>query len=61
MIPIRGRGDGRWPAPGWDSAYDWTGFIPFDELPWILDPPSGMIVTANQAVVGPELSLPPDR
>jgi penicillin amidase len=54
LIPIRGRGDGSVPAPGWDSSYDWTGFIPFDALPWVLDPPSGMVVTANQAVVGPD-------
>jgi penicillin amidase len=45
--------DGTWPQPGWDSRYDWAGFIPFDELPWVLDPPNGMIVTANQAVVRP--------
>ncbi|MBX6722061.1 MAG: penicillin acylase family protein, partial [Dactylosporangium sp.] len=41
-------------APGWDSAYDWTGYIPFDELPWVYNPPRGYIVTANQAVIGPQ-------
>src|SRR4029453_13317233 len=40
-IPWRGKGDGRWPAPGWDPAYDWTGFIPFAELPNVLNPPNG--------------------
>ena len=53
-IPIRGAGDGRWPAPGWDPAFDWAGYIPFDELPWVLDPPEGFIVSANQAVTGPD-------
>ena len=53
-IPIRGKGDGRWPAPGWDAAYDWTGFIPFTALPNVLNPPDGEIVTANQAVIGPQ-------
>ena len=53
-IPVRGKGDGRWPAPGWDPAYDWTGYIPFAELPTVLNPPEGWIVTANQAVVGPQ-------
>lgn len=53
-IPIRGKGDGRDMSPGWDSAYDWTGFIPFDELPWVYNPPRGYIVTANQAVIGPQ-------
>ncbi|SCF23750.1 penicillin amidase [Micromonospora echinospora] len=57
-IPIRGKGDGRWPAPGWDPAYDWTGFIPFAELPYVLNPPSGIIVSANQAVVGPRYPHP---
>ena len=32
-LPLRGAGDGTMPQPGWDSAYDWTGFIPFDDLP----------------------------
>ncbi len=53
-IPVRGKGDGRWPAPGWDASYDWTGFIPFDELPSVLNPSNGWIVTANQAVIGPQ-------
>ncbi|MBX9388956.1 penicillin acylase family protein [Streptomonospora nanhaiensis] len=51
-IPVRGAGDGRWPAPGWDSDYDWRGYLDFDELPTVTDPESGFIVTANQAAVG---------
>ncbi|GAA4397245.1 penicillin acylase family protein [Fodinibacter luteus] len=41
---------GAWPAPGWDSAYDWQGFVEFDDLPWVLDPEDGVVVTANQPV-----------
>jgi penicillin amidase len=41
---------GYWPAPGWDSSYDWTGWVPFEELPWSYDPPDGVIVAANQQV-----------
>jgi penicillin G amidase len=52
-IPVRGKGDGKWPAPGWDPAYDWTGTIPFAELPSSYNPARGYIVTANQAVTGP--------
>jgi penicillin G amidase len=52
-IPIRAAGDGTYPVPGWDPAYDWTGYIPFDDLPSVLNPDEGWIVTANQAVVGP--------
>jgi penicillin amidase len=54
VVPVRGAGDGRWPAPGWDPAYDWDGSVPFAQLPSILNPPEGMIVTANQAVIGPQ-------
>ena len=53
-VPIRGKGDGRWMAPGWDSAYDWTGYLPFAELPSVYNPPRGYVVTANQAVIGPQ-------
>jgi penicillin amidase len=51
-IPIRRSGDGRYPVPGWTSDHEWTGLVPFEDLPSVLDPPSGMIVTANQPVVG---------
>ncbi|MFF6781515.1 penicillin acylase family protein [Streptomyces sp. NPDC012510] len=51
-IPTRGKGDGSVPAPGWDAAYRWDGYIDQDELPWEYNPERGYIVTANQAVVG---------
>ena len=41
------------PQPGWDSAYDWTGYIPFEELPVSFNPDEGYIVTANNAIVSP--------
>ncbi|MCA1900304.1 MAG: penicillin acylase family protein [Chloroflexi bacterium] len=47
MIPIRKNGDGMYPVPGWTGEYDWTGFIPFEELPYAFNPPSGYIVAAN--------------
>lgn len=52
-IPIRAGGhDGSVPVPGWDGAADWTGYVPFDKLPRLLDPAGGAIVTANNAPVG---------
>ncbi len=45
--------DGTWPMPGWDSAFDWTGYVRTSQLPYEEDPPEGYIVAANQAVVGP--------
>jgi penicillin amidase len=53
-VPIRSGYDGKWPVPGWSDDYDWTGFVPFEQLPWVLDPADGYIVTANNAVVGPD-------
>ena len=49
-IPIRANGDGTLPVPGWTDDYEWTGYIPFDELPWAYNPPEGYIVTANNQV-----------
>ena len=51
-VPRRGKGDGRSPSPGWDKAYDWRGTIPFAELPWVYNPPGGVLVAANQPVIG---------
>jgi penicillin amidase len=51
-IPIRRSGDGRYPAPGWTDEQEWTGFVPFEELPSMFNPPQGYVVTANNAVVG---------
>jgi len=52
QVPIRKRGDGTWPAPGWDPSYGWKGFIPYEELPSVLNPAEGYVVTANQQVIG---------
>jgi penicillin amidase len=50
-VPIRGKGDGWLPAPGWSGDYDWTGYIPFDSLPQALNPPNGRFVSANNKIV----------
>jgi penicillin amidase len=52
LIPIRKSGDGSVPYDGSTDDGEWTSFIPFDKLPHSLDPSSGMIITANQRVVG---------
>ena len=46
-IPIRTKGDGTLPVPGWTGEYEWDGYIPFDQLPFAFNPKSGFIVTAN--------------
>jgi penicillin amidase len=50
-IPIRARGDGTLPVPGWTGEYEWTGYIPFAQLPTAFNPATHMIVTANNQVV----------
>jgi penicillin G amidase len=52
-VPIRKKGRGEVPVPGDTDDYEWTGYIPFDQLPQALNPDSGLIVTANARVVGP--------
>ncbi|MDO5724161.1 MAG: penicillin acylase family protein, partial [Flaviflexus sp.] len=47
--------DGRWPRPGWDSAYDWQGYWASEDMPASLDPPAGFIVAANQSVTEDDL------
>ena len=55
-IPVRpGSGPraarpGMTPQPGWDGDHDWSGFIPFDALPRVYNPPGGALVTANHDV-----------
>ena len=50
-IPIRKSGSGWLPMPGWTGEYDWTGFVPFAELPQGSNPPAGHYVSANNKIV----------
>lgn len=55
LVPVRASADpqsppGYWPAPGWESEYDWQGFVPFEQMPYAYDPQQGFVVAANQAV-----------
>lgn len=49
-IPIRASGDGSLPVDGSDNAHEWTGYIPFDKLPSVFNPSSGVIGTANSRI-----------
>lgn len=57
-IPIRRVGNGALPYDGATNDGDWIGYIPFDELPNLYDPPAGLIVTANQRIVGTSYKYP---
>ncbi len=51
-VPLRKTGDGSLPYDGWTNNGDWTGFVAFEELPSLYNPPENFIVTANQRTVG---------
>ena len=46
-IPLRASGDGSRPVDGWSDDAEWIGWIPFDDLPHVFDPPEHVLVTAN--------------
>jgi len=50
-IPVRKAGDGRMPVVGANGDHDRQGFIPFEMLPQMHNPPSGRIVNANNRLV----------
>lgn len=67
-IPVRSRSNAWGPVPGWSGEHEWLGFVPDEELPRTRNPETGVVVTANQRVVGPEYPhylgmdvAPPDR
>jgi penicillin G amidase len=47
-FPLRWKGQGKFIMPGWDSIYNWRGFIPREDNPHILNPASGFVCSANQ-------------
>ena len=56
--PLRSKGNGMKPSPGWDPDYDWNGGIPFAKLPYVYNPPSGFLIAANQQVIGNQYPYP---
>ncbi len=51
-VPIRKSGDGSMAVPGWDGVHDWTGFAAGADLPQLVAPASGVLVNANEPVIG---------
>ncbi len=49
-VPIRSKGDGFLPAPGWTGEYEWQGYVPFEERPHKINPEEGFLATANNRV-----------
>ena len=52
MIPIRTKVNACGPVPGWTGEHAWQGMVPYEDLPHTRDPEGGVIVTANQRIVG---------
>ena len=50
-VPLRKAGNGTAPVAGWSGDYDWIGLVPYAELPRILNPRQGSIVSGNNRVV----------
>ena len=50
-VPVRAKGQGLVPAPGWTGEYEWVGEVPFDEMPHALNPAQGYVVTCNHRIV----------
>ena len=52
-VPVRRKifANGLLPTPGWTGEYDWTGTLPFDQLPQAYDPAAGWLATANNKIV----------
>ena len=50
-LPIRKTNGPTLPFPGWTDEYDWNGFVPFDQMPHVLNPPEGFVATANNKIV----------
>jgi penicillin amidase len=52
-IPIRASGNGALPVPGDTGEFEWKGYIPFEELPRVLNPTEGVLATANARTISP--------
>jgi penicillin G amidase len=51
-LPLRRGGCPDLPKPGWSGEFEWDGTVPYEELPEVVDPESGFLVTANNRIVG---------
>jgi len=49
-IPLHPKIPSLLPLDGWNPDNEWRGYIPFDELPRLYNPPEGVIATANNQI-----------
>ncbi len=53
-IPIRRRDIAFGALPGDTDVYDWKGYVPFEELPFLFNPASGFVASANNRTAPPD-------
>jgi penicillin G amidase len=53
-VPIRKGFDSNIPLDGTSGNYEWSGYIPFEQMPSVYNPPSGIVATANQNPFPPD-------
>ncbi len=56
VVPRRARGLGRYPVDGAGGEHEWIAPVPFEEMPFSLDPAQGYIVSANQRLAPPDFA-----
>ena len=54
LVPIRKNGHGNLPVPGWSGDYDWISNISHEEMPHVLNPQCGYIISCNNKITGDE-------
>jgi penicillin amidase len=50
-VPIRGKGNGQVPVPGWTGEYEWVDVVPFDHMPHSFNPQSGYALNCNNCII----------
>src|SRR4051794_24339204 len=50
-LPRRRGGCPDLPKPGWSGEFEWEGTVPYEELPEVVDPECGYVITANNRIV----------
>lgn len=51
LIPVRPKASGLFPVPGWTDENEWSGFVAFEDMPWVKNPSKGYIIAANNPTV----------
>ena len=49
-VPVRNKESAAVPQPGWTGEHDWKSFVPFEEMPHVLNPENGYVITANHKI-----------